>query len=87
MSNYALAKRLGKAAPQVMARGKELKLGERPRRNRKRKCVRCQEPFVPEDWTTDWYCEKHKKQMAHMTDDLTATSAGSGRVLPKFANV
>ncbi len=21
-----------------------------------------QEPFVPEDWATDWYCDKHRQQ-------------------------
>ncbi|KKK72378.1 hypothetical protein LCGC14_2904480, partial [marine sediment metagenome] len=79
MSTYALAKRLGKTAPQIAERGRRLKLGPRPRRDKKRKCLKCQEPFVPEDWTTDWYCDKHRRQRAQMSEDLTMQVNALGR--------
>ena len=78
-SIYVTAKRIGKPAPEIVRRAKELKLGERPRPKRKRNCVKCQEPFVPEDWTTDWYCDKHKRQRAQMTEDLTMQVNALGR--------
>lgn len=79
-SNYVIAKRLGKTAPQVAQRGRELKLGPRPRRDSKRKCLNCQEPFAPRDWTTDWYCTKHRKHMAQMSEDLTMRARVVGRI-------
>ncbi len=81
LSIYAIAKRLGKTAPQVAQRGRELELGERPRHARK--CLRCKVAFVPEDWTLDWYCKKHRLQMACMTEDLTMPSNPSGRIRSK----
>ena len=78
-SIYVTAKRLGKPAPGIVRRAKELKLGERPRPKRKRKCVKCQEPFVPEDWTADWYCDRHRRQRAQMSEDLTMQVNALGR--------
>ncbi len=82
MSLYAIAKRLGKTAPQVAQRGRELELGERPRHARK--CVRCKVSFTPRDWASDWYCEKHFKQRASFTEDLTMPRNPSGRVREKY---
>ena len=78
-SNYVIAKRVGKSAPQMVRRARELKLGPRPRPDGKRKCVKCQEPFVPEDWTTDWYCDKHRRQAKRALCDFATPG--------KFANV
>ncbi|KKK90456.1 hypothetical protein LCGC14_2722800, partial [marine sediment metagenome] len=74
-TNYALAKRVGKTAPQVVQRAKELKLGERARPDHHRACVKCGERFQPKDWTTDWYCEKHRQQAKARGGDF-ATPAG-----------
>ena len=88
-SNYVIAKRIGKSAPQVVRRARELKLGPRPRPDGKRKCVKCQEPFVPKDWTTDWYCDKHRQQAKQSSSDLITDALGDGvtRHHARFVNV
>ena len=67
MSNYMLAKKIGKPAPETTRRARELKLGTRARTKKNRKCLltECDTRFVPEDWKKEWYCEKHRTLIKH----------------------
>lgn len=70
ISNYMLAKRLGKPAPEVTERARELKLGTRTRTVKIRKCMKdgCDNRFAPEDWTREWYCGQHRNEMSHRSE-------------------
>ena len=72
MSNYMLAKTIGKPAPEIARRGRQLKLGTRTRVKKTRKCMMdgCDNRFEPKDWTKDWYCEPHRLQMRHKSEPL-----------------
>ena len=70
ISNYELAKRIGKPPPEIARRARQLNLGPRTKGAKTRKCMKsgCDTRFVPEDWKTHWYCDIHRNQMRHASE-------------------